>query len=482
CIDYMADTGDGWDSTYTLAYLLMRPEIEVSGQALKRADVLIMGGDEVYPVASQKLYEQRLIAPFDQAAKDIREKENISRLKHTDLYLIPGNHDWYDSLSSFSKKFFAYQHNDGSIQERTPFDQFKNRQMRSYFVLKLPSNWELWSLDIQLGKEIDNQQFTFFDDYSEKITENTKIIICIAEPECVYGEKKAGNLRFTLDRITKLAKLKGAKVLLQLAGDVHNYQHYEIPKETKENQSYVQHHIVSGGGGAFLHPTHAFNQDDENNLKVDPVNRYPEQNDSQQLTNGLLGFALKHKGMAALIGTLYVAFFWKTGLQFNVNNVLLFPFQHIGSFTLMLIVLLGCVAFAGFGSRKKIGWGLVHGLAHIVMAVFSWLIGSTITELIVNTDAVVLDVYLSRMITFLIGGIFGGTLFGIYLWISLNKLGIHHNEAFSALSCPDYKNFLRCNINAEGVLEIVVIGIEKSAPDSEQHPVKTHLIERITIS
>lgn len=52
--DYMADTGDVWDSTYSLAYLLMRPTIEIDDKTLKRADVLIMGGSEVYPVASEK--------------------------------------------------------------------------------------------------------------------------------------------------------------------------------------------------------------------------------------------------------------------------------------------------------------------------------------------------------------------------------------------------------------------------------------------
>jgi len=92
CIDYMADTGDGWQSTYTLAYLLLRPETEVSGEHLKRADVLIMGGDEVYPVASPTLYEERLIEPFDQAAKDIRTEKDLEKLKQSDLYLIPGNH------------------------------------------------------------------------------------------------------------------------------------------------------------------------------------------------------------------------------------------------------------------------------------------------------------------------------------------------------------------------------------------------------
>ncbi len=484
CFDYMADTGDGWDSTYSLAYLLMRPEIEVSGQRLKRADVLIMGGDEVYPVASPELYTQRLIEPFNQAAKDLRNETSVSRLRNTDLFLIPGNHDWYDSLSSFSRRFFAYKHKDGSIQERTPFSQFKNCQMRSYFILKLPSDWELWGVDIQLGKYVDNQQYTFFDDHAQSITENTKIIVCIAEPEYVYGENKPGNLAFTLDRITSLAYQKGAKVMVQLAGDVHNYQHYEIPKKTKQSQKYVRHHIVSGGGGAFLHPTHSFHLGDEKNPKTDPVSVYPEPQKSQDLTNGLFWFALKHKGMSAFIGGLYMAFFWQSGLQLESNNdnFWLFPVQHMGPFILMLIVIAGSMAFAGFGSTKTMVWGGIHGLAHIVMAVICWSIGHSISEFIVGIDSVVLGVYLSRIITFLIGGLLGGTLFGVYLWISLNILRHHHNEAFSALSCADYKNFLRCKFTAEGALEISVIGIEKSASDDQQHPVKTHLIERITIS
>ncbi len=97
---------------------------------------------------------------------------------------------------------------------------------------------------------------------------------------------------FTLDRITGLAKRKGAKVLLQLAGDVHNYQHYEIPKQTKQKQNYVRDHIVSGGGGAFLHPTHSFSVGDDKHPENDPVSVYPNQKDSQELTKGLLWFAM----------------------------------------------------------------------------------------------------------------------------------------------------------------------------------------------
>src|SRR5664279_5979362 len=51
--DYVADTGDGWDSTYTVAYHLAQPRLELpqgSGSlSLPRGQVLIFGGDEVYP-------------------------------------------------------------------------------------------------------------------------------------------------------------------------------------------------------------------------------------------------------------------------------------------------------------------------------------------------------------------------------------------------------------------------------------------------
>src|SRR5262249_13621000 len=50
-IDYVADTGDGWNSTYAVAYSVGREALEIDGAGkLPRGQVLIFGGDEVYPV------------------------------------------------------------------------------------------------------------------------------------------------------------------------------------------------------------------------------------------------------------------------------------------------------------------------------------------------------------------------------------------------------------------------------------------------
>jgi hypothetical protein len=73
----------------------------------------------------------------------------------------------------------------------------------------------------------------------------------------------------------------------------------------------------------------------------------------------------------------------------------------------------------------------------------------------------------------------GSIIMGLYLLISLQGFGRHSNEAFSALSIKDYKNFLRLHVTRDGV-EIFPIKIHKvpkwtgtpvkGSPDSESDP------------
>ncbi|HXO72568.1 MAG TPA: hypothetical protein VN838_26710, partial [Bradyrhizobium sp.] len=55
-IDFVADLGDGFDSTYAVAWLLAQPKLQFGDLALPRASALIMGGDEVYPTATRDEY------------------------------------------------------------------------------------------------------------------------------------------------------------------------------------------------------------------------------------------------------------------------------------------------------------------------------------------------------------------------------------------------------------------------------------------
>jgi len=67
-LDYVADLGDGWDPTYTVAALLAADKLELQSDkgthVTQRGRVLVMGGDEVYPVPKRREYENRFLGPY----------------------------------------------------------------------------------------------------------------------------------------------------------------------------------------------------------------------------------------------------------------------------------------------------------------------------------------------------------------------------------------------------------------------------------
>ena len=129
--DYMADTADGYAPTFAMARLLSRESLTVSGKVLARGAFLVLGGDEVYPVASREAYEERLKAPFDAASADV----NPEPAPH--VYAIPGNHDWYDGLISFLRLFTGGSRG----KEGRHLAIWRTCQTRSYFSIRLPGGW-----------------------------------------------------------------------------------------------------------------------------------------------------------------------------------------------------------------------------------------------------------------------------------------------------------------------------------------------------
>ncbi len=503
--DFMADTGDGWCSTYTMAFLLSCPELEVDGEKLARGDALVLGGDEVYPVASPEAYAQRLISPFNQALRDVRAELGVSRLAHSPVFLIPGNHDWYDSLSAFRHRF---------IERRTKtFGAFEPEQKRSYCVIHLAHGWQIWCVDIQLVTNIDDAQFEFFRRHSETLTESSKVLLCAAEPDRVYGNLSSRPLRFSLIRIRRLVHLRKAKLPAIIAGDVHNYQRYEEEREHL-GKPYTRHHIVTGGGGAFLHPTHGFPKEADNLREKagPPKTLYPDPTTSRRLTRQLPFFAFKHPGMSALCAFVYCILGWSRDLPVGLEAWSAFPFTHPAAFALGLFCIFGATLFARssgvraepaefakskqedkaeepepvnfrFGNALCTAWGIGHGVLHMALAYGIWMwAGSWWPEGFADRHPM-LEPYLIRAEVFAVGMLAAGTLFGLYLFTSLNWLRFHQNEAFSAIGSPHYKNFLRCRVKDEKTLEVWAIGVERTgAPEDMKHPVPIHVIERFDIT
>jgi len=100
--DFVADTGDGWDSTYAVARLLGDASLALPNcPILPHGRVLVMGGDQVYPTPSYQDYRERLLGPFEQ----VRRNNPPVFEPEPHLYAVPGNHDWYDGLDGFGRLF-----------------------------------------------------------------------------------------------------------------------------------------------------------------------------------------------------------------------------------------------------------------------------------------------------------------------------------------------------------------------------------------
>ena len=256
-IDYVADVGDGFEPTYALAYLLAQDRLEVRGAGkLRYGEILIMGGDQCYPQATREEYRSRLLLPFNWAfslPQPLRK-----------LFAIPGNHDWYDGLTAFDSLFCSSRdklsHAKGNI-----IGGWQCQQHRSYWAIRLPYNWWIWGADIQFSKYLDTAQVNYFERVAEQMGANDNLIICLAEPSWLLADLQGQDEEENFFKITTIARKRGARVVAVIAGDWHHYNRYYA------HQLDI-HFITSGGGGAFLHPTHVL----RNAISV----RWPEQPDA----------------------------------------------------------------------------------------------------------------------------------------------------------------------------------------------------------
>ena len=158
--DFLADTGDGFDSTMNVFYPVTREKMKYKrGKefiTLNRADMLVIGGDLVYPDATENNYVDRFKGPlrllYPGERENVRKgKERFAR-NNTLLLATPGNHDWYDGLNAFFR-MMCQQKKIGSYQ---------TIQQRSYFAFKLTTKVHLFGIDNQLMGDIDIPQLEYF--------------------------------------------------------------------------------------------------------------------------------------------------------------------------------------------------------------------------------------------------------------------------------------------------------------------------------
>ncbi len=487
-VDFVADTGDGFDSTYAIARLTTMA-LDVGEPApLPASSILVLGGDQVYPTASAESYERRFTAPYLLADKGADPKQR----RH--LFAIPGNHDWYDNLVSFTRLFIQGNQLGG----------WRSPQRRSYFALALPHGWWLLATDVQLGSDIDDLQDAYFRDVAARLPADASIILCHAEPHWVFDNEALKGDKASI-RGTRVAELETAldggtqRIRVMLAGDLHHYRRHvgKLPHLVGEARTLV----TAGGGGAFLHPTHGWRDGSDEELaewasgtragiaEYRCEQSYPAPQVSRGLTKRVAFGVLENSpsfayASAAVYGILALNLLLGARTACTTADCegawvqgLLTP----GTITWAALIVGAFVLATDTSSRAyRIGAGTLHGLAHAIAAVAvpslfacyggHWFVGRAFSDAAAD-HALAFFAFLGSLAASVVaGGLVGGFFMGLYLWASLNVFGRHRNEAFSALGMDGYKSFVRMRIDPAGELTLFALGLDSVPKRWEPRP------------
>jgi hypothetical protein len=482
-VDFVSDVGDGFDSTYTIAWLLAQEELPVAlgehRHETKRGHLLVLGGDQVYPTASWQEYRERLVLPYTAALAFVAK--NPPR-----MFAIPGNHDWYDGLTSFVRLFCQGDWIGG----------WHTRQRRSYFAVRLPANWWVWGIDIQFDAYIDEPQLDFFRDVADQMDEGDRVILVTSKPSWVHVQDPEAPPQSwkTLAYFEQtIIHDHGGEVALTITGDLHHYCHYEGSVSPK-------HRITAGGGGAYMSATHPM----PCNLQLPPHRAersgethryergatYPPVDTSRKMRKGVLRLCLPWHTwtLGPLVGGIYALFavLLAAGIKDEDPTVLTSVaegaawslFGDAMTFWVALLAGLlaaGLIAFAKVepatgiaGLSKRAAFGLVHTLLHLVpivvasLLVLEWLEGRELGF----ADQGFWPGYLTALIILPFGLLWGRAALAFYLYLAhLENPRQHANDVFAAQSIKGYKEFIRLRLGTDGRLTVFPIGVREVIED-----------------
>ncbi|MFL5240870.1 MAG: metallophosphoesterase [Gemmataceae bacterium] len=246
----IGDTGEGDASQHSLRAQFL--------EVVRRQDVkfVVISSDVVYPTGAMKDYEANFWLPFMGTTKPV--------------YAIPGNHDWYDALDAFVATFFQPDAARAAIRARVAVDKgissttnarieeligTAERLRKEYGVptqnQKAPffqfqtDAFALIAVDTGVARTLDTLEMAWLRAALESARGKTKMAI-LGHPLYAGGHYQAeGDPSFTALH----ALLREHDVAIVMAGDTHNLEYY---REPRNDGGQPIHHVVNGGGGAYL--------------------------------------------------------------------------------------------------------------------------------------------------------------------------------------------------------------------------------------
>jgi hypothetical protein len=512
--DYVADLGDGFDATASVAWMLGTEKLTVDTPGpfqgrLTRGSLLVLGGDEVYPVASTTAYEDRMKGPYRSA------------LPHADdqplMLALPGNHDWYDGLTAFLR-VFAQQRSIGG---------WRTRQTRSYFAVGLPQRWWLVGLDSQLGSYFDDPQLRYFEKHlSSNLQPGDGVIVCCAAPTWVKsadGDVDAFNALHWFDRNIVRTRVvdhetgeraaTGASIRLWLTGDKHHYARFaerlpgdpggetsgdpttdvDLPPDPRRRQL-----VTCGMGGAYLASTHRLpaslplppagaRMRDKDDPPLDfarAQHTYPTAEESRRLARRITlpwspnWLPRRNPGFPTAAGLVHVALFLVVSAAFGLAEGRRSPVAAIrtadaadlGSFAAVLlglaVLLFACGRVLRLVRRREPAAPSGFTTAVLAQLMAALAVLACVVAVPFPAGMPGWQVLLAALLVAGVGGaLLGSQAFAV--WVLSARRGPAVEWQMSGQSVDDHKAFVRLHIGPDGELTLYPLALDRVCRDWE---------------
>ncbi|WP_426592299.1 hypothetical protein ACPPVS_10950 [Cellulomonas sp. McL0617] len=507
-IDFVADLGDGFDATYTVASLLGRPSLTVNGPdkqplTLPRGHLLLMGGDEVYPAASARGYENKTLGPYTAALPAPPAGTPRDATNEPSLIVLPGNHDWYDGLTAFLRVF----------TRGAAIGGWRTVQTRSYFAAKLAPGWWLLGLDGQLTEYIDEPQLEYFrTNVTAHLQPGDAVILCCAEPGWAHTGRDPDGfnqlhffereiVRFRAVPGTEDVEDTGARVRLWITGDSHHYARFterppDAADEAADPDPRSVQAVTCGLGGAYLSDTHRLPEHIQlppptsrmrNKLPPVPYDRapktFPDVADSPALCRrignpfsrwwagyrnvGLLVTA--GYGQVVLVGVVAGVFVLVEPGSF-VEVLRTATFADVGQFALYALALIAAALVVHLVLARLMPHGRLPKLLTFTLGVGFELVAALALLLVVvaiqwpSSWPAGLFLALGVLLVWVLGAVLGTEAFALLLLTQGE--GQVASWQMSGQAVPDDKGFVRMRLAADGsALELYVLVVDTVSRD-----------------
>jgi 3',5'-cyclic AMP phosphodiesterase CpdA/uncharacterized membrane protein HdeD (DUF308 family) len=248
----IGDPGEGDASQHVLRDQLIR--------AASGGDVrfMVISSDVIYPTGAMKDYEANFWLPFKGFDKPV--------------YAIPGNHDWYDALEGFVATFYLPDAARLAMRARVEADNKLTSttdariawligeaarlrreygvptgfQRAPYFQIQT-ERFALITVDTGVLRRVDPDQLAWLRTSLEQSRGKFKMVI-LGHPLYAGGLYQAAG---DADFIALHELMREHRVEIVMAGDTHDLELY-VERYQAGGGEHVMHHVVNGGGGAYL--------------------------------------------------------------------------------------------------------------------------------------------------------------------------------------------------------------------------------------